>query len=117
MADTCEDCGEERANVETMRHIAPANPGETRAGMERGGTRGDASTRTAVRVRRGDRVLYLMPYTDQGRCVLFEQDAASFETTRDTVDAVRARTLRAAGREVPLHVTPAWCDPAAPTSV
>ena len=102
---------------ETMRHIAPANPGETRAGMEKGDARDDASARTAVRVRRGDRVLYLMPYTDQGRRVLFEQDATTFATTRETVDDERARTLRAAGREVALALTPAWCDPAAPTSV
>ena len=95
MADTCEVGGEERANVEA------AELGPWPAG-------------SAVRVRRAGRVLYLMPYREDGRRVLFEQDAETFATTRRTVDAGRARTLRAAGIQVPLALTPAWCDPAAP---
>ena len=71
-------------------------------------------SRTAYRTRRDGRLLYLMPYEDAGRRVLFEQDVETFATTRETVDALRARTLRAEGVEVPLHLTPAWCDPGAP---
>lgn len=71
-------------------------------------------TRAAYRVRRGDTVLYVMPYEDRGRRVMYKQDVESFETTRETVGVLRARTLARAGREVPRYVTPAWADPQAP---
>ncbi|WP_353635644.1 hypothetical protein ABSL23_17385 (plasmid) [Halobacterium sp. NMX12-1] len=69
---------------------------------------------TAFRVRDGDEVLYLTPFTDGGRRVLYRQDPKTFETSRHTVGVQRARTLRESGREVPLAETPAWCDPRAP---
>jgi len=71
-------------------------------------------TETAHRVHDGSTVLYVMPFSDRGRTVLYKQDPQTFETTRDTVGAQRARRLRESGREVSLAETPAWCDPRAP---
>lgn len=68
----------------------------------------------AHRVRDGDSVLYLMPFTYRGRRVLYDQDPKTFETSRHTVSTQRARKLAEKGREVPLYETPAWCDPRAP---
>jgi hypothetical protein len=69
------------------------------------------------RVRRGDTVVYLMPYEDApGRRVVYEQDVESFDTRRRTVGRERARTLAESGREVELYETPAWADPTAPAA-
>jgi hypothetical protein len=68
----------------------------------------------AYRLRRGDTVLYVMPFEEQGRRVVYRQDVESFDTTRETVDVLRARRLASEGREVGLYETPAWCDPRAP---
>lgn len=70
-------------------------------------------TQTAHRVRRDGLDVYLMPYTDGGQAVVFEQDVGTFATRRRTVGGEEARTLRERGRSVPLFVTPAWTDPIA----
>lgn len=72
-------------------------------------------TMTAHRIRRGETMLYVMPYeTASGRPVVFRQDVETFETKRSSMTAGEARQLRREGREVPLGSTPAWCDPEAP---
>lgn len=71
----------------------------------------------AHRTRRNGRVVYVMPYENQqGRRVVYRQDPATFETERDSVDALKARTLAESGRQVSLAETPAWCDPDAPAA-
>jgi hypothetical protein len=75
-------------------------------------------TEAAYRVRVGDTVLYVMPFGDApGRRVVYEQDAVSFDTERDTVPVEQAHRLASRGCSVQLAETPAWCDPAAPRTV
>lgn len=71
-------------------------------------------TATAHRLHRDGTVVYVMPYEDAGRRVMYRQDPETFETTRDTVSALKARRLAESGREVSLAETPAWADPQAP---
>lgn len=66
------------------------------------------------RVLRSDSVIYVMPYRENGRRVVYRQDPQTFKTTRETVDPLRGRRLASKGRDVELHETPAWCDPRAP---
>jgi hypothetical protein len=72
--------------------------------------------RRAHRTLDDGRVVYLMPYAEQGERVVYRQDPETFCTERGTVGAERARALAESGREVELYETPAWADPDAPAA-
>lgn len=69
----------------------------------------------AVYARRGDTVVYVLPWTDAGGArVAYEQDA-DYTTERITLTERALQELESTTiREVPVSCTPAWCDPEAP---
>lgn len=67
-------------------------------------------TDTAHSQLRDGEIVYVLPWTENGKRVGYRQNPDGFETERVTFDDQEVRAIEEGGREIDLHLTPAWCE-------